>query len=110
MKTITIPAPVVIKNPDGSSVVDNEGNFLTITFQSFVSNTLLIDPKFGKGMADILSAVDIKQKLNVATSELVLDDADYDRLKAVAMEPSSSYNPVIVIQLSSFLTAIRDAK
>lgn len=110
MKTITIPSPVMLKNSDGLPSLDAEGRTVTITFQSFVINVLLTDPKFGKGMLDILSAVDIKQKLSSATSELELDNADYDRLKTAAVEPTAPYNPVVVIQLAEFLTAIRDAK
>lgn len=109
MKTIKIPETVTLKNPDDSPILDGNGNPVTISFKSFVSTVLLIDPKFGKGMADILSAVEIKQKLSAATDTLELDTTDWERLKTVADEPSASYNPVIVMQLVDFLIAIKDA-
>jgi hypothetical protein len=110
MKTITIPSDIIIFNLDGSVATDKEGVPVTISFKSFVNSTLLIDPKFGKSMADIMSAVEMKQRVNAATTTLELDNADWERLNAVMNEPTSAYNPVVVMQLYPFLTAIRDAK
>ncbi len=111
MKTIKIPQPVKLSNSDDSPIKDDSGKELPeITFQQFIKNTILIDPKFGKSMADILTAVEIKNKLSTATDTLELENVDYDRLVAVVSEPSSAYNPVVVIQLVEFLLAVKNAK
>jgi len=111
MKKITVPEPVFIVDHNNSQMLDQSGNPICITFYDFVRNTLLVDPKFGKTMADIMSAVDIKQKLSEKPEEktIIIENADWERLNAVANEPSSGYNPVIVVQLISFLKAIKDA-
>ena len=112
MKKITIPSTIMICNPDGSPAVGANGSTILVSFKEFLANTLLVDPKFGKGMAEILSAVELKNKLCSAEpgSEVELDKADYDRLLAVAEEPTNAYNPVVVMQLVPFLNAIKDAK
>ena len=108
--TIKIPAPVTLTF-NNSAVLGSDEQPVVISFKDFVNNTLLIDPKFGKSMADILSAVEIKNKLSqVTTEELELDHDDWDRLNKVAAEPTNGYNPVVVVQIVDFLTAIRDAK
>lgn len=112
--TIKIPRAVSLVGLNGLPVVmDEDGKQAVITFNLFVKGTLLVDPKFGRSMADILSAVEIKNQLDRLDSdakELDLEYDDWDRLNKVAAEPSSGYNPVVVMQISEFLTAIRDAK
>jgi hypothetical protein len=110
MKTIVIPADVILKNTDGSFIVDKDGMPVIISFKTFVNSTLLVDAKFGKSMADILSAVEMKQKLSECTDVWELDNADWERLNAVMSEPSAAYNPVVVMQLHTFLLAIKNAK
>lgn len=110
MKTIKIPQPVTICDAAGNPVLDQAGNPVVITFKNFVSGTLLADPKYGKTLNDILSAVDVKTKLILAEDKLELDDEHWDRLVAVMKEPSNPYMPHTVTQIVSFLLAIRDAK
>lgn len=109
MKTIKIPEPITLIQPDGSIALDDNKQPIVVTFKNFVLNTLLVDPKFGKTMADILSAVEIKQKLSLETEKLELDNVDWEKLKTVAEEPSSGYATHIVVQLVSFLLAIKNA-
>lgn len=111
--TIKIPPAVALVGLNGMPVVDADDKQIVITFSLFVKGTLLVDSKFGRSMADILSAVEIKNKLDKLDSdaeELDLDYDDWERLSKVASEPSSGYNPVVVMQISEFLIAIRDAK
>ena len=111
--TIKIPPAVALIGLNGLPIADPDGKQITITFEAFVKGTLLVDPKFGRSMADILSAVEIKnqlEKLNLDAEELHLEYDDWERLQKIAMEPSSGYNPLVVMQISEFLTAIRDAK
>lgn len=107
---IKIPEPVVLTGLNGMPVLDSENQPMIITFKNFVMNTLLIDNKFGKSMADILSAVEIKNKLSCSDEELELDFNDWERLSNVAKEPSAGYNPAVVVQIVAFLTAITEAK
>ena len=110
MKTITVPETILLHDSNGLPVLDRDGNPVSVSFKQFVTGTLLVDPKFGKTMADILSAVEIKRKVADATDKLELDNSDWEKLNAVAAEPSAGYNPGVVVQLVSFLTAIKDAK
>lgn len=110
MKKISIPQNVELVDLSGNPVRDNSGAQVTVSFRDFVVNTLLTDPKFGKGMAEILSAVEIKGKVSAATTELELDNSDYERLLSIANEPSNPYNPAVVVQLVPFLLAIKNAK
>lgn len=110
MKTIKLPAPITLRNNDGSLVKDASDQPVTINFPTFVLNTLLIDNKFGKSMSDILSAVAIREKVLEATDEVVLDDADYNRLLDVLENPTNNYNPAICLQIVSFMLAIKNAK
>lgn len=105
MKKITIPQSIELED-----IKDANGNKVVIEFKDFVGKTLLADPKFGKAMADILSAVEIKSKLSAGDGVLELDNEDYEKLLSVAAEPSNAYNPVIVMQLVPFLLAIKNAQ
>lgn len=110
MKKITIPSNVTIVDQTGKPALDQNSQPVSISFKDFVTNTLLVDPKFGKTMLDVFSAVEIKEKLQTAQETVELENADYERLLAVMTEPTNAYNPVIVIQVVSFLRAIQEAK
>lgn len=110
MKTITIPENISIKDQNDNFALDSSGKPASVSFASFVSNTLLVDAKFGKTLADILNAVSIKTKLTLAKETLELENDEWEKLYEVAKEPTNGYNPLIVMQLVPFLTAIRDAK
>lgn len=112
MKKITIPADVAVVDVNGKTMMDPDGKPLVVTFSEFINKTILVDPKFGKSMADIMSAVEIKNKLTNVTvgSEVEFENSDYDRLKAIVEEPTNAYNPVFVMQMISFLMAVKNAK
>jgi hypothetical protein len=110
MKTISIPNPIVLRNPDNSIAMDDKNNPVSVSFKDFVCQTLLVDPKFGKGMADLLSAVEIKTRIKEAQDEVILENADYERLLEVATSPSVNFNPAVGIQIVDFFLAIKNAK
>lgn len=110
MKTIIIPQPIAIYDLAGNPMLDQSGNPVVINFKTFVSSTLLVDPKYGKTLNDILSAVEVKTKLVLAEDKLELDDEHWERLVTVLKDPSNPYLPHVVMQILPFLLAIRDAK
>lgn len=107
---ITIPQPITLLDLDGKIVFDEKGNPSVVSFRQFVTTVLLSDPKFGRTMADILSAVEIKNRLAEAVETLELDKEDWKKLLAVTEEPSVGYNTVVATQLISFFLAIKNAK
>lgn len=109
MKTIKIPNPVTIKNQDGSDALDQNNQPITVSFKDFVIGTLITDPKFGKTMAGIFAAVDIKKRLSNTTDTIEMDSSDWQILHEVASEPTIGYNPTVVVQLVDFLLAIKNA-
>ncbi len=109
MKTIIIPPPIQILDDNRTPMMEN-GALHVISFKKFLESTVLKDPKWGESMEGILAVVDIKIKLAADEEKLILDDDVWKKLLDIVSKPTYPYNPPIVAQLSSFLTAIRDAK
>lgn len=109
MKTITIPSDVVLKNADETPALDPNGQAVVFTFKDFLTKTVLLDPKFGSGMMSILAAVDMKNQLDKGGVDLHVEDTHWDKLMEVIMSPSSSFNPLIAMQIVGFFLAIKNA-
>lgn len=111
MKTIKVPADIVLKTITGQTIVDQDGKEQVATFKDFVYGRL-VDPKMGKDMATILRVVKMKDSLDKMQDVLVLDDEDWRLLEAVVREPSpqATYNSAVAHCLVPFFTAITDAE
>jgi uncharacterized protein (DUF1778 family) len=82
-----------------------------MSFRRFIVSSILVDQRFGKTAADIISAAEIRKVIdNAKDGDVVeLEKDDWQRLVDVIDNPTNPYVPVIMIQLASFLTAIKQA-
>lgn len=96
---ITIIPPPDVKLPNGQ-VVD---------FYAFLTNSLLIDKRFGQDLEHLFMASRIERAAK-NKDKVELQDKDFDLLCEVMQKPQGGYNPQISIYLIPFLQAILDAQ
>jgi len=106
MRYISIPAPIALKN----KFTGEDGD--TVKFKDFVLAVLLSDTTWIKSYAAIKAAKAIDEALETESGTMVLDSADWEKLKAVAENPSAGYTgfgALGMIQIISFVDAIMNA-
>lgn len=126
-KYLKIPNPVtlvnMVNNKPLTENIDVDGNVTDdpkaavkqvpsiMSFRRFIVSSILVDQRFGKTAADIISAAEIRKVIdNAKDGDVVeLEKDDWQRLVDVIDNPTNPYVPVIMIQLASFLTAIKQA-
>ncbi len=112
MKTFKVPSNIVPKNPSTAEDLKKpDGSLFSVSFRDFCEAAILTDPRWVKSFADVRAASRVSDQL--AKDEISLDDADYQKLRAVAEEPANGfqgYHPSVVRQLYPFLEAILEAK
>jgi hypothetical protein len=109
MPTIKVPSNVFLTDPTGAPVKDKDGFPVEIDFvNSFLSGTVLNDPKWGKDVKGLYAAMDLREmfKNTSAGSEVVVSQDLWEKLKEVVSEPSSPYNVAVMTQCKPFLDAV----
>ena len=88
MKYIEVPPDQPIFNLAGEAVSDELGNAAVANFRIFVLGRLA-DPKFGRSMADVLAACEIKSRLDeMEGGILALENEHHKLLLDVTEQPS----------------------
>ena len=110
MKNITGHSAQPAFNLVGEPMKNERGDDAEVSFTDFVAGRLA-DPSFGANVPAVLSAYEIKKQLDKANGVLVLENADYERLKTATETPSpqTAYNTQMSRSLVPFMKAIRDA-
>lgn len=109
MPTIKIPSNVILTDMNGTPVKSENGALVEIDFvKSFLGNTVLNDPKWGKSTQWLFAAMDLNDMFKNASpgSEVVISQDVWDKLREVVAEPSSPYNVSVMRQARSFITCI----
>jgi hypothetical protein len=96
MKTIKIPAPVVVPSISGETGEP-------ISFSAFLFVAIDQHNPFGKGIQGIRQANKIAAAIESANGELVLEDADFAALKQ-AVE-TAQFNPRVARHVVAFFEA-----
>lgn len=109
MKYITVPGFVDIFNLTGDRVKDEKGADATMTFAQFVLGRLA-DPKFGKSMAAVMTAFEIKKQVDAPEDGVVALENEHHKALLDAVEsPESAYHPAFAQNLVPFMLAVKNA-
>ncbi|HEU4729983.1 MAG TPA: hypothetical protein VFT22_18930 [Kofleriaceae bacterium] len=105
MKTITVPADIVCKDPR------TDAELCTKTMREFAFDVWLNDNRAGTKPAELFRWLKVCEKFeNCKVGAVIeLDDQDYDRLVAIVREPQASYPPIVAMQLLPFSDAVEKA-
>jgi hypothetical protein len=112
MKSITVPELAKVKySVFNRETGVQEEQFAPFEFKTFLESVVLVDPKFGKDMKTIMTAVRLRDKFKEANPGDVVEvsDEDYSLLKSVVEEPTNGYNPQVMLQMVHYLTALTSA-
>lgn len=105
MKYVQVPGPITLKN----KFTGEDGD--TVKFKDFVLSVLLSDASWIKSYSAIKSAKAIDEALT-ESGVMILDSADWEKLKTVAENPSAGYTgfgALGMIQIVAFVDAIVEA-
>lgn len=81
-----------------------------LSFESFIVDSLLGDPQFGRSLHDLLLAHEIEQAAHSKAEILELSKPAYDKLVQVMTNPTNGYNPKLSLPLMPFFQAILAAR
>lgn len=96
MRYIRFPSPITIQET-------------TLDFRTWLSESILIDPKLGKTAQTVMAAADIRERLSKTDGPLELSDNEWMMLKEVIEEPTGGYNTAVAIHCTPFLRAFLEA-
>ncbi len=109
MKKIKWQYPITITHFTGDPLPQDENN--PLSFERFILGRIMVEPKFGQSMKNILIAVKIKAQVEKSasnSSDLILEDSDYEALKEATENPQCGYNPATAHSVLPFMRAIVD--
>jgi hypothetical protein len=109
MPVIKIPSNVYLQDASDQPIKDDKGMPVQVDFvKSFLLNTVLNDPKWGKDMKSLFASIDLAEafKKSGPDDEVLISQDGWEKLKEVMSEPSSPYNTVVMRQAKAFFTAI----
>lgn len=99
---------VKIRIPSHVQIETDNGEKVTFEFvKHFIERTLLRDKQFGGNSDWLIAALEIRTGFRVPADGFVtLTDDQWNKLSAVAKQPSEPYNPLVMIEAKTFLDAI----
>jgi len=111
MRYVKIPEPIQLRNLTTEVPLTVDGDDTPWSMYRYLADIVLTDTAMGKGyeVDRIRSTIQEAFKDASPGNCVAVEDAHYDKVQAVIVEPGSEIPPVVTMQLFAFQQAFVDA-
>ncbi len=111
MRYVKIPEPIQMRNLTTDVPLSVDGDDTPWRMYRYLADVVLTDTAMGKGyeVDRIRSTIQEAFKDASPGDYIAVEDAHYDKVQAVIVEPGSEVPPIVTIQLFAFQQAFVDA-
>jgi len=111
MRYVKIPEPIQLRNLTTEAPLTVDGDDTPWSMYRYLADIVLTDTAMGKGyeVDRIRSTIQEAFKDASPGNCVAVEDAHYDKVQAVIVEPGSEIPPVVTMQLFAFQQAFVDA-
>lgn len=111
MKKISIQPDIALKNVAGQNLFkrDEQGNQTpaVVSFKDFLYQRIA-DPKLSRNKESLELSLRLKEAVDDATTEISLQDEDWESFVEVVKNPTNPYNPTFGYCLLPFIRAVSE--